>query len=400
MGVEVFSSVLRPFAKAWYGRVVNSSGAVRARDHIVTGSDPAAHRVLLLGSGVTSGWGVLTHGLALTGLLADAVTERTGRGCEVEFVGDEILNAASVLAWLGGRASERWDAVVVALGINDAVRLIDPADWSKYIGALLDHLDAALLPDVNVVVAGIPAIPSIVPLAGPLTGVAARHAGTLNRLTRQLVVARRRTSYIALPEKVTLPDRPWGSVESYQPWADALAAPIADAIARTPTESVAGERAQNDVHALTSTLMSGMPQGREGRLQQITVQAQQQFGADIAQVNLLDGDRTWVVAHSDDAATRWMPRELTYCATTVREGALEVRNANRDTRFAANPLIEITGLTSYAGVAVHAPNGEPVGTLCLFGGRVRRGIDMAALRLLADQVEVELALTPIPVPTP
>ncbi len=70
--------------------------------------DPAADRILLVGNGPSHGWGVLTHQLALTGQLADAVASRTGRACDADLIGAEAMNVRSALAWIGDRDLATW----------------------------------------------------------------------------------------------------------------------------------------------------------------------------------------------------------------------------------------------------------------------------------------------------
>lgn len=60
------------------------------------------------------------------------------------------------------------------------------------------------------------------------------------------------------------------------------------------------------------------------------------------------------------------PRETSICGHVVAADELIViEDLNRDKRFAGNPLVKENGFRFYAGAPVHAPDGHPIGSLCL-----------------------------------
>ncbi|HEY4152116.1 MAG TPA: hypothetical protein VGM38_02225, partial [Pseudolysinimonas sp.] len=91
--------------RAWYAfRMLRMRTQVQPNDvPAVRSGDPLADRILLIGNGPSHGWGVVTHQLALTGQLADAVAARTGRACDADLIGAESMNVRSALAWVGDR---------------------------------------------------------------------------------------------------------------------------------------------------------------------------------------------------------------------------------------------------------------------------------------------------------
>jgi hypothetical protein len=124
---------LRGAARLWYAKTLADGGATPyARDapRAQHGEGVADH-VLLLGNGLAHGWGVVSHQLALTGQLARSVSQSIGRAVEVEFVGAELMNAESAVSWLGDHDLSDYDAVVVTMGMNDAVRLTPVAAWER-----------------------------------------------------------------------------------------------------------------------------------------------------------------------------------------------------------------------------------------------------------------------------
>ncbi len=118
------------------------------------------------------------------------------------------------------------------------------------------------------------------------------------------------------------------------------------------------------------------------------------LAAPIALVSLVDRDRQWFKS-CIGLPIRETDRSVSFCAHAVAAGeVLVVTDAALDPRFAENPLV--TGephIRFYAGHPIHAPGGQPVGTLCVID-RSPRHIDDDQLALLADLaalVDAELA---------
>ena len=229
---------LRPLAKLWYaynlgqGRdVPKPRDAPAARSH-----EPAPDRVLLLGNGPCHGWGVATHQLALTGALARAVEGRTARGCDVDYVGNEVMNLASALSWVGNRELGGYDSVVVMIGMNDAVRLTPLPQWEAGLEELLVRLRERLRPEARILVAGLQPVASVAVYAGLVSRIAQRHADRMNAATERIVADQDHAQFFPLPAPRFDAERPLGSPDVYREWAGALpdvAAPVLDAIGAT-----------------------------------------------------------------------------------------------------------------------------------------------------------------------
>jgi diguanylate cyclase (GGDEF)-like protein len=149
------------------------------------------------------------------------------------------------------------------------------------------------------------------------------------------------------------------------------------------------ERRLAAVHALNL-----LDSEREERFDRITRLAQRVFGAQGAQVNLLDEDRTWFKS-SEGFGGEFVPREESFCAHAILDPeTMVVGDARDDARFADNPhVLPEDGVRFYAGHPIQAPGGEAVGTLCVFDDSPRdpSAFDDEALREFAAMAEAEIA---------
>lgn len=125
------------------------------------------------------------------------------------------------------------------------------------------------------------------------------------------------------------------------------------------------------------------------------------FEAPIALVSLVDETRQWFKARAGLDA-RETPRAWSFCSHAIDGGpwnTLVVERADRDPRFAANPLVTgEPGIRFYVGVALTSPEGHNLGTLCVIDTKARRRPSEAKLeqlrRLAAIVVdEIELRRT-------
>ncbi len=83
-----------------------------------------------------------------------------------------------------------------------------------------------------------------------------------------------------------------------------------------------------------------------------------------------------------------LPRSSSVCSHVVAADApLVVEDLARDRRFANNPMLQQHQLRFYAGVPLHAANGQPVGALCIFDTKPRSFTD-AERRMLTVMGEV------------
>jgi predicted PurR-regulated permease PerM len=124
------------------------------------------------------------------------------------------------------------------------------------------------------------------------------------------------------------------------------------------------------------------------QLDAITHKLARVFGVPMAFVTLVDRDQQFFKSQTglpDDLAdTRRTSRDVSICGHAIAaNNLLVIGDLARDRRFANNPLVKERGLRFYAGAPIHAPNGQPIGSLCLMD-TVPRQFTEAETRLLKE----------------
>ena len=115
----------------------------------------------------------------------------------------------------------------------------------------------------------------------------------------------------------------------------------------------------------------------------------------VSLVSLVEESRQWFKAakgfDGDDT-----PRENAICGhALLQDDLLEIPDTTLDPRTADNRLVVTEqGMRFYAGVQLKAPNGLPIGTLCVLDDKPRELNDLQrqTLRTLANQVMTQLEL--------
>jgi GAF domain-containing protein len=354
----------------------------------IRSGDPTADRILLVGNGPSQGWGVLTHQLALTGQLAGAVSDLTGRPCDADLVGAEAMNVRSALSWIGDRDLRHTDAVVLMIGTNDALRLTDLHTWEQELYDLLAGIESRAGRDAVVVLAGIPPIAAF----GAYTGIVARltegHRQRLNASARRIAAARH-VAYVDLPEPVASVEE--APVAAYRELAALLAADVAPRIRATRPDAVARPAQQDRVWEWSgaSTFVELARTGGDSELRRLTEQAQKSFGVELAVVSLAEGDRLYHGTNTDVIPAS-VPLELSFCRYTVESGEpVVIPDTGKDSRFEGNPLVDVSFINFYAGYPLRASDGHVIGSFCLQGSQPRRqsAVALDLLRQLALEAE-------------
>lgn len=171
-----------------------------------------------------------------------------------------------------------------------------------------------------------------------------------------------------------------------------LAPPINDAMEDAPIPEDEEER----IAALTA--LNLLDTGPEPVFDRITTKLARVFEVPIALITFVDRDRQFFKSQTglpaDLAKARQTPRNVSACGHVVAKNqVMVIEDLARDRRFANNPLFREHGIRFYAGIPLLAPNGQPVGSLCLMDLKPRQ-LSEREKRLLqeyANEVMEEIA---------
>jgi lysophospholipase L1-like esterase len=154
--------------------------AAGPRSGVVPGAAPPL-TVAVLGESPAAGVGVATQEEALAARFAAALAGTSGREVRWRLSARTGTTAARALPRLvPGLAGPPADVVLVALGVNDTLRLRARAAWRRDVTALLDALGPLIAADGVVVLAGLPDLARFPTLPQPLRGLLGWHARALD----------------------------------------------------------------------------------------------------------------------------------------------------------------------------------------------------------------------------
>lgn len=211
--------------RAW---VASKSGEVKRLPRPLDA--PATHsggfdsdRVLIFGGGPAVGWGVLSHEIALPGALGRALSRRTGRGADVNVVAIPRLKVASAAGELRELKLHQYNAIVITIGVNDAVALTALPSWRRDLTSTVMAVSNRSLPPTRIFVAGLHPIRSIPVFDDPLGSLADAHARRMNVITADVcaLVPRATCVLLSAPNDVA-PER-FRDAAAYRHWAGELA---------------------------------------------------------------------------------------------------------------------------------------------------------------------------------
>ena len=354
------------------------------------GPDP--DRILMLGAGIVSGIGVASHELGIGGHLARRLSALTRRGADVELLGAPELTVSGARKLLAGVDLGRFDAIVVMLGSREAIGLRAASAWGRDIRGLLDRIAETAPPSLSVFTVAIAPLPSVLPFGRVLGPAVGRHIERLNAVTRE--VSAGSAHFVRFGANDVGEFSGLSDASTYAGWANQIAAqmqPVLDGAV-----PVRGAVCTDEELRLESLAAMGVLDGPPtAELDALARTAKDLFGVMGAAVNLIDRDRQ-VMKSAAGLEPTDLPRSESFCSTTVAlGGALVIEDTRLDPRFSGFEAVQ-QGILFYAGYPVEAPNGQRVGTLCLFDTRPRvfTSADESLLRELALRVQAELWATP------
>ena len=220
-------AVVRPIARHWLSNSrlswrslmsPESSGSVS-----VPGPDP--DRILLVGGGISVGWGMSSHDDALGGYLARSISTATGRGITIDVVTDDILSGSAELPSGVTRILRTADAVVITPGDVDAILFLPGAIYRRRLENALDQMTAAGPANMRIFIVATPPLRTVIALPRVFRPWAARLGAALNDRARQLCRERRNTIFVPFsPSGIAGRE---GTGRTYSAWAELIAPSVA-----------------------------------------------------------------------------------------------------------------------------------------------------------------------------
>ena len=190
--------------------------------------------------------------------------------------------------------------------------------------------------------------------------------------------------------------------------ADNVVVSMAEAVIRMAALSaqigesaVPAPRPKNEADRLTAVrTLELFESTHHPELDDIAKKVARTFDVAVSLVTLIDHDRQLLKSkyglQDELAGVCEMERDRSVCTHVVGCNApLVVEDLARDRRFARNPGFQHYGLRFYAGVPLHADNGQPVGALCVLDTKPRKFAEseMRLLKLFGEEISAGLTST-------
>lgn len=219
-------AVVRPLALHWLSTSrsswrslpsPHSTGSVS-----VPGPDP--DRILLVGGGISVGWGTSSHDDALAGHLARSISLSTGRGAVVDVVTDDILSGNAELPVHVTQILRTVDAVVITPGDLDSILFLPAAVYRGRLERALDQITDAAPANMRVFVVGTAPLQKVLTLPGVSRIWAPKLGDALNATARRLCDDRPNAIFVPFsPRDIAGRE---GTGRTYSAWAELIAPPM------------------------------------------------------------------------------------------------------------------------------------------------------------------------------
>ena len=361
--------------------------------------DPRAHasggdalRILVIGAGPTKGWGVRSNALALPGQLARRVAQQTGRGVDVDLVATDELPSTADLTRTGGSEFDRYDAVVLTLGMADALQRGCPDDPGSSLERTVKSIRGSNR-GIPVVIAGVTPPALLTGVTRSLHRAAVRFAARLDGAGQTLADTTDGIAFVPLLVSA-IPQHGGTSAEIYARWgADLTDALVPLVRGRTPPECRPVARLRAGGGAADAELVGALLTAPSTELDRLLAVARNSFGVSTPSITLLDEETACFRRNSKEPVLVVARRDSMCTHTVEQRGALVVEDLREDPRFQRSPVLTRHGYRFYAGYPLEAEDGRRLGALCLLDEepRPRAEIDLSLLRDIAMLAQRELA---------
>jgi hypothetical protein len=224
---SVLDAVIRPVALHWLSHSRASWRSLpspKPNDSVTaTGSDP--DRVLLVGGGISVGWGMGSHDDALAGHLARAISSATGRGVVMDVVTEDILSDRAELPAEVTRILRTVDAVILTPGDLDSILCLPAATYRRRLASVLDQLTNAGPANLRIFIVATAPLHSVIPLSGVARWLSSRITGRLDLTAQKVCDARTNAIFVQFsPRRIA---GRTGTGRTYSAWAGLIAPSVA-----------------------------------------------------------------------------------------------------------------------------------------------------------------------------
>ena len=382
--------------RAWFRLVLQGSENIPRPTGPPQAHSPgvASDRVLILGGGPASGWGVTSHDLALPGSLARALSARTGRGSDVSLATDPYGFLEQLPDLLIGQDLRRVNAVVVFVGANDAATFTSEKKWERNMNRLLRALETHTLDETHVYVVEIQPIRSVPIFDSVLGSIANLHARRLGSRTQRVCRAVPRAVYLHLAVNTFVTSGRYRNSSDYRVLGEFLAGKMSERL-DWAHERLASSEVGPTVITVAGQQTTGLDRHgiQQIRIDRALMLAQQSFGTESAVFVLRENDQLLVVASAGPSCSNRAWAGSLSAVVTLQPGAVVIGDIHANERFCGNSSNSRPPyLRFYAGFPIESPSGERIGALCVFDPKPRNasGFDSVLLRQLALMIQDEL----------
>lgn len=193
---------------------------------IVQAGEPQI-RLLTFGESTVAGMGVENHEVALSGLTAKTLSEKTNRTVEWQAVGLSGVTAGRAITELIPQVpKEKFDLIAMAIGVNDTMRFTSPSVWQRQLTILITLLRERV-GNAPVLFSRLPRMEKFPGLPQPLRGVLGLRSRVLDSAAQRLAPTLEDVHYVSFTingnEELFCEDKFHPSTIAYRQWGASLA---------------------------------------------------------------------------------------------------------------------------------------------------------------------------------
>ncbi|MHA6668181.1 SGNH/GDSL hydrolase family protein [Homoserinimonas sp. A447] len=193
----------------------------------IPGADP--DRLLVVGGGITVGFGVLSHELGIVGHLARQISGATGRGVEADLIAEADLRADEVPSRIRDSNLTAYDAILLFLGVTDAIRRTSTRAWRTALSSLIEDIDNRTAAGTRILVVGIQPVRLVTTLDNRFGLFAELHARSLDRESARVCAQWPQATFIPFHPRAELTER-YRTSATYGKWAALVSPAVIEAL--------------------------------------------------------------------------------------------------------------------------------------------------------------------------